>query len=268
MRVTMTSIAGSTDHPNEDFTAAGPAVAVLVDGAGISDLGGICRHGVAWYASRLTGELLGMLSFAPARPLPGVVAEAIRRVSDVHRDTCDLANPSSPMATVAILRLRLAEGRADHLLLGNSLLVLERAGRPPEIIEDRREVTIGGPYREKLEAAVTGSDEYDRAVDDFRRVLRANRNQPGGFFLAKDDPRAVDEAITGSCPITELTGAVLLSNGASRLVDKFGLADWPQFLDLLATDGPEEIIRRVRQAEASAGVIPDDATITQLAPFD
>ncbi|MFD5782805.1 hypothetical protein [Streptomyces sp. NPDC126933] len=74
-------------------------------------------------------------------------------------------------------------------------------------------------------------------------------------------PTAADEAITGSCPISGLTGAVLLSNGASRIVDRFGLADWPGVMTLLASSGPAEIIRRVRQAEARHAVAADDATI-------
>jgi hypothetical protein len=91
--------------------------------------------------------------------------------------------------------------------------------------------------------------------------LRANRNQPGGFWVAKDDPRAADEAITGSCPVSELTGAVLLSNGASRIVDRFRLTDWPGVMAVLASSGPAEIIHRVRQAEARHAVAADDATI-------
>jgi hypothetical protein len=109
----------------------------------------------------------------------------------------------------------------------------------------------------ELEAAAEGSDEYHRVLRD----LRANRNQQGGFWVAKDDPRAADEAITGSCPISELTGTVLLSNGASRIVDRFRLADWPGVIAVLASSGPAEIIHRVRQAEARHAVAADDATI-------
>ncbi|MFD0886707.1 integrase, partial [Streptosporangium algeriense] len=43
--------------------------------------------------------------------------------------------------------------------------------------------------------------------------------------------------------------AALLSDGASRLTDLFGLATWRQLLDLLAHDGPQELIARVRAAE-------------------
>ena len=85
---------------------------------------------------------------------------------------------------------------------------------------------------------------------------------------AKDDPRAADEAVTGSRPVAGLHSAVLLSNGASRIVDLFRLAGWPQVLSVLATDGPAEVIRRVREAEAHHAVAADDATIAHCAALD
>ena len=57
-----------------------------------------------------------------------------------------------------------------------------------------------------------------------------------------------------------MTRAALLSNGASRLVDTFGLTDWAGLLRLL-DHGPAEIIRRVREAEARRGVATDNATV-------
>jgi hypothetical protein len=255
MRVTMTSVAARTGHPNEDFAGAVPTAAVLIDGAGIPGTESICRHGVAWYASRLGGGLLSLLSLGPDRGLPALLAEAIAQVTDTHRDTCDVANPISPSATVAILRR--SGDLIEHLVLGDSFLVLDRADAAPLVVTDPREVNISRSYQSALEAVADGSDEYHRILRD----LRANRNQPGGFWLAKDDPRAAGEAITGSCPISELTGAVLLSNGASRIVDRFRLTDWSGFMAVLAASGPGEIIHRVRQAEARHAVPADDATI-------
>ncbi|YCK37351.1 integrase [Actinomadura sp. ATCC 39365] len=256
MRVTTTSAAKRTDRANEDFTGAVPTAAVLLDGAGIPGTESICRHGVAWYAARLGGCLLSLLSLVPDRGLSALLAEAIEQVTDDHRDTCDVADPISPSATVAILRL--SGGFIEYLVLGDSFLVLDRADDAPLVISDPREVIISRSYQPAIEAAAKGSDEYHRLLRD----LRANRNQPGGFWLAKDDPRAAGEAITGSCPISELIGAVLLSNGASRIVDQFQLADWPEVMAVMASSGPAEIIRRVRQAEARHAVAADDATIT------
>ncbi|WP_143193946.1 protein phosphatase 2C domain-containing protein [Micromonospora sp. CB01531] len=256
MRVTMTSAAAGTGQANEDFVGAVPTAVVLIDGAGgFSGSESVCRHGVAWYASRLGGILLSLLSLVPDRNLSALLAEAIEQVTDDHRHTCDVADPISPSATVAILRR--SEGLIEHLVLGDSVLVLDRADGAPLVVSDPREVVISRSYQSALAAVAEGSEEYHRLLRD----LRANRNRPGGFWVAKDDPRAVDEAITGSCPISELAGAVLLSNGASRIVDRFGLTDWPGVMAVLASGGPAEIIHRVRQAEARHAVVPDDATI-------
>jgi hypothetical protein len=252
----MTSVAAArAGRVNEDFTGAVPTAAVLIDGAGIPGSESICRHGVAWYASRLGGSLLSLLSLARNRSLPALLAEAIAQVTDDHRNTCDVASPISPSATVAILRL--SDGLIEHLVLGDSVLVLDSVDGAPLVVSDPREVIISRSYQSALETTAEGSDEYHRLLRD----LRANRNRPGGFWVAKDDPGAADEALTGSCPISELTGAVLLSNGASRIVDRFRLADWPEVMAVLASSGPADIIRRVRQAEARHGVAADDATI-------
>lgn len=254
--MTMASVAAvRSGRVNEDFTGAVPTAAVLIDGAGIPGAESICRHGVAWYASRLGGSLLGLLSSGRDQGLPELLAEAIEQVTDQHRDGCDVADPISPSATVAILRL--SGGLVEYLVLGDSVLVLDRADGAPLVVSDPREVVISRSYRSALEATVEGGDEYRRLLRD----LRANRNRPGGFWVAKDDPRAADEAVTGSCPVSELTGAALLSNGASRFVDRFRLADWPGAMAVLASSGPTEIIRRVRQAEARHAVAADDATI-------
>jgi hypothetical protein len=215
---------------------------------------------VAWYAGRLGASLL---SLAAERSPSAMLAEAVEQVTDLHRDTCDVADPISPSATVAILRVS-GGGMVEYLVLGDSVLVLDRADGAPLVVGDPREVIISESYRPALEAVAEGSDEYRRIL----RELRANRNRPGGFWVAKDDPRAADEAITGSCPVSELTGAVLLSNGAGRIVDRFRLADWPRVMSVLASSGPAEIIRRVRRAEARHAVTPDDATITHCTDLE
>ncbi|MGW2084798.1 integrase [Streptomyces sp. NPDC001880] len=258
----MTSVAARTGRANEDFVGAVPAAVVLVDGAGIPGTESICRHGVAWYAGRLGSSLLGLLSRVRDRSLSALLAEAIEQVTEDHRGTCDVADPVSPSAAVAVLRR--SGDRIDHLVLGDAFLVLDRADGAPLVVSDPREVTISRPYASALGAVAEGSDECRRILRD----LRAHRNRPGGFWVAKDDPRAADEAITGSCPVSGLTGAALLSNGASRIVDRFRLVDWPQAMALMTSSGPAEIIHRVRQAEARHAVVADDATIAHCTGLD
>jgi hypothetical protein len=56
--------------------------------------------------------------------------------------------------------------------------------------------------------------------------------------------------VTGTLPAKSLHRAVLLSDGASRLVDLFELATWEELLALLDENGPDELLRQVRAAEA------------------
>jgi len=111
-----------------------------------------------------------------------------------------------------------------------------------------------------------GTPGYDRIRESCIQELRGRRNQHGGYWIAKDDPRAAAEAVTGRRLLPDLDSAVLLSNGASRIVSPYGVTSWPGVLELLGASGPAEIIRRVRQAEvrgeASPDVAaPDDATV-------
>ncbi|WP_062439023.1 hypothetical protein [Herbidospora daliensis] len=252
MKVTTASAAARPGRINEDFTGATSTTAVLVDGAGIPGAEPTCRHGVAWYARTLGGALL---SPAPASTLPTLLAEAITRVTDLHRHTCDVTNPISPSAAVAILRVR--GDHLDHLVLGDAVIALDRLTGPPIVTTDPREVTISRAYESRLAATTPGSDEHHRLLAE----LRAHRNQPGGFWVAKDNPRAADEAVTGRHPTADLSAAALLSNGASRIVDHFALTDWPQTLAILSTRGPAAVIGQVRQAEKRHATEPDDATI-------
>ena len=83
------------------------------------------------------------------------------------------------------------------------------------------------------------------------RALRRTRNRPGGYWVAAADPQAASQAVTGTLPSRSLRRAVLLSDGASRLVDLFELATWEELVALLDESGPEELVRQVRAAEAN-----------------
>src|SRR5262249_59284150 len=96
----------------------------------------------------------------------------------------------------------------------------------------------------------------------------AARTQPGGFWRAAAAPAAASQAVTGSEPMDALSGVALLSDGATRLADRFDLATWDQLAAVLADEGPAGLIRQVRAAEDTdpegqrwpRGKIHDDAT--------
>lgn len=56
MRVTIASAPARAGRLNEDFVGATSTAVVLVDGAGVPGAESVCRHGVAWYATRLGGS--------------------------------------------------------------------------------------------------------------------------------------------------------------------------------------------------------------------
>jgi hypothetical protein len=263
VRVSMATSAAPAGRPNEDFAGAVPGAVVLLDGAGIPGSESICVHGVAWFTHRLGGALLGQLSRGDGQDLAAILAAAIGETADDHRDTCDLPNPSSPQATVAIARVN--QDHLDYLLLADSFLVINRAGVAPEVLTDGREAEARRICSAPLDGVPVETPEYDRIHDSCVEAMRACRNQRGGYWIAKDDPRAAEEAVTGSCPLAELKSITLLSNGASRIVAPYELTDWPGVVDVLAAHGPAEIIRRVRQAEdhpwSADARVPDDATV-------
>jgi len=264
MKVVMATSPGH-GRPNEDFVGAVPGAVVLLDGAGIPGTEAICHHGVAWYSHTLGTTLLGLLSRQPDLGLAPALAEAISHVADLHRGTCDLANPSSPQATVAAVRLH--AGRVEHLVLADAFVVLDSSESGPQVITDPREVDVRNKCAVPLRGLSSGSPEYERALPSVISAIRARRNQPGGYWIAKDDPRAASEAVTGSTTLARLNGAAVLSNGAGRFVDPYRLGEWRDVVDLLRTKGPDEIVRRVRAAEASVGpsgsdaYSPDDASV-------
>lgn len=264
MRVSMATSAGKPGRPNEDFVGAVPGAVVLLDGAGIPGAESLCCHGVAWYTHRLGGALLGRLSRADGQHLAVLLAAAISEIAADHRETCDLANPSSPQATALMVRAH--RGRLEYLLLADSYLVLEPARGDPHVLTDEREVEARRVCAAPLDGVPPGTPEYERVRAACVEALRARRNQPGGYWIAKDDPQAAAEAVTGSRSLDDLTGVALLSNGASRIVDPYGVTDWPGVLRLLVDAGPSEVIARVRRAEArTAGgsglPVPDDAAV-------
>ncbi|MFC6879870.1 MULTISPECIES: protein phosphatase 2C domain-containing protein [Actinomadura] len=215
---------------NEDFAAVGPGWVVLLDGATAQP--GVesgCRHDPAWLVRRLGGLLAARLALEGGEPLADLLAENIKAVAEQHALSCDLGNPDSPSATVAMLRRR--EERLDWLVLADSPVVVDVAG----------------------EVRVLRDDRVDRLPAYTAQAVREARNAPGGFWVASTRPEAAYEALTGELPVEGVRRAAVLSDGAARLVERFGVMGWAELLDLLESEGPGEVVRRTRELEAVRG---------------
>lgn len=223
---------------NEDVLVAGPDFVAVLDGATAApgvDSG--CRHDVAWVARHLAGQLALRLHRSAAA-LPELLAESIAELMAEHADTCDLSNPDSPSATVAILRE--LPGGFDYLVLADSPILLDD-GTLHVIVDDR----------------------LDRLPDYSFAGVAGSRNAEGGFWVASTNPAAADHALTGT--VDSVRRAAVMSDGAARLVERFDELSWLELLDALESQGPSELISRTRKAEAAVAEIRrgkrfDDAT--------
>jgi hypothetical protein len=80
-------------------------------------------------------------------------------------------------------------------------------------------------------------------------AVRAARNNPDGFWVASTRPEAAYQAVTGSIPADQVRRAGLFSDGAARLVERYGQMGWQELLELLDSHGPQAVIERTRAAE-------------------
>jgi hypothetical protein len=272
MRVAMASSAGHPDRPNEDFVGAVPGAVVLLDGAGIPGSEVVCRHGVGWYVQSLGHTLLGQLFSDPGLELAAALGASIEHVAELHRPMCDIASPISPQASVAVVRF--ADDFADYLVLADAFVVVDLAGAAPQVVTDPREVQVRRECTSVLRGLSANAPEYEQVLLGVTDAFRQQRNRQGGFWVAKDDSEAATQAVTGRVPLERVHAVALLSNGASRIVMPYQLAEWPAVMDLARTAGPHEVLRRVRAAESGAGDHafrsgvsgPDDATVAFCAP--
>jgi hypothetical protein len=266
MRVTIATDP-APGHLNEDFAAATANATVLLDGAGLSDVDdGGCIHGVAWYTRHLGGELLARMLDQPAADLASVLGEAISTVTDSHRTTCDINHPGTPSSTVIMVNSW--NDVLHYLVLADSVLVINEHDQR-QVICDDREATVGRQHRRDMDAQPGGTTAHRTARRAYVETLRSYRNRPGGFWVAAGTPDAASHAITGQVETETIQSVLLLSDGASRLVDRFKLSTWDETTRLILDSGCEALLRAVRGAEYAdpqgqrwpRGKIHDDATV-------
>ncbi|MET7638424.1 hypothetical protein [Streptomyces sp. NPDC005438] len=258
MRVDLTSEPGDPRVPNEDFAAVavpssgtGGAL-VLLDGVTppAEDYG--CRHSVAWFTARLGGALQQLLLAEGRLTLAECLSRAIARTAEAHQDGCDLSHRRTPQATVVLARWD--EERVDHLVLSDSVLLLESPDGEVRPVLDRR--LTGLPervrrLRQRVRRAPEGSAEHARLRREYVAAVEGLRNAPvgSGFFTAAADPTVARHAVVGDTPRDQVRSLLALTDGAGRWVEVFQLGDWAKLLGLVRQEGTESLVARVREAE-------------------
>ncbi|MEU1812751.1 hypothetical protein [Micromonospora aurantiaca (nom. illeg.)] len=199
---------------------------------------------------------------------------ALRQVLSVTTDT-DLG-PYSPPDVLQAPSERAIDrchgrrqwARLRYLVLADSVLVINELGNQ-HVISDGREAETGRRHRGAMDAVPADTAAHDDSRRAYVETLRAYRNHPGGFWVAAADPQAASEALTGEVDKGRAESVLLLSDGASRPADRFGLMTWDELAKLVSTAGCPALLRKVRDAENSdprgrrwpKGKIYDDATV-------
>lgn len=246
MRVSWATELGLAERGNEDFVAAAAGAVVLLDGCGLplgTELG--CAHGTAWYAralgSRLLARMLDGLAGPPAAPPVGPPEG--RYVPG-----------GRPLVN------RLAGAVADVAAAHRGTCDLRNPSTPAATVVALR---VRG---ETLDYLVLGDSTLLLQHTTGRLAVVTTQVAPR---YAAADPAVAQHAGTGSVPLRDLRRALLLSDGATRLVDVFGMLDWRELARLAEEYGPAALIERTREAERSdprgerwpRGKIHDDATV-------
>ncbi|MFI0566749.1 hypothetical protein [Streptomyces scabiei] len=218
----------------------------MLDGLSTAGLDTGCRHGVTWYVAHLGSQLVAELADA-GTPLTTGLAGALERVAALHPE-CDLGNPGTPSATVAILRER--QGFLDHLVLADSPIVLEQA-RGFTVLTDLRVDDVLPELRAEVEQYETNTAEHREALRRLVTEQRQTRNTPTGYWVAASTAEAATHAVVGSTPTEDIHAAAVLTDGVSRLVTEYGMATWPEVFTTLRGGGPQELIAAVRRVEST-----------------
>jgi hypothetical protein len=228
---------------NEDMFVVGPNWWLVLDGATAPNgrVSG-CIHDVPWLVRTLASRLAYDLTCSGTQiSLTRILAGAIHGLCLAHADTCDLSNPDSPSTTVAITRAD-TNGGLEYIALADSPLLIE-TDEGVQLVHDDRTAYL-----------------TDRTLDGISRA----RNSDTGFWVASTRPEAAEYAKSGR--MDNVQSFAMLTDGASRWKEMFGLGTWAELHKSITEYGPAAVIARVRGNELEQGMPPrgkqyDDATI-------
>ena len=213
---------------NDDSYLVGPRFAAVLDGCTDPGRDSGCEHDVPWLVSRLSAHLASGLAAARPSGLPDVVAQAIKATMADHPG-CDLTNPDSPSSTVTVLRE--IDDEVEYLVLGDSPLVFEHAdGGVRHLVDDQVDHLPGYSFDE----------------------VAHWRNRDGGFWVAAAVPEAAYRGVHGVLQRDDVRRALLVTDGVSRLVDRYGWS-WNRLMETAVAEGPRRLIAAVHAEDALAG---------------
>ena len=245
--------------PNEDRIGMINDAVWVLDGATTpATVPSCCDKDASWYVERLNAALTAQLQDAQPE-LRAALAAAITEVQEQHARSCpNPAEGRGPSSTVAIAR---RDGAwLDVLVLGDSTVLLDHSDHITAI-RDTRLAAVARQFRREIETALANGhgyrdDDHERRRAQLVEAERLRRNRDGGYWIAADQPRAAEHALSSRHRIgtkaPNVSRVVLMSDGVHNAASRFALFDSNERLFAAAADGgPKACIRKLRAAEAS-----------------
>ncbi|SCG14585.1 Protein phosphatase 2C [Micromonospora echinofusca] len=229
------------DRPSEDRIFTTDNAAVVLDGASQPDASD--RDG-GWLADTLGREIAERLHQS-GDDLDQLLTDAITSVMKRH----DLRAGAAPSTTVSIARWD--SDSIDILVLGDSpVIALTHDGELRQVRDDRLR-QVARYQRQQLNRAGPGFGFDD--ADQWRNLTnaeRTQRNQPGGYWIAEATPEAAAHAMRDRWDIQDLTAILMMTDGVSAGVDRYGQpAEWRTAVDMALAD-PALLVDLVHDTEA------------------
>jgi hypothetical protein len=232
---------------SEDHVYVSSAGVVVLDGA--TSIARTVRSG-GWYAGVLGARLATHLSADPRRGLADMLEAAIDEV----RQAYDLRPGASPSSTVTMVRW--SDVLVEGLVLGDSPIVVLTRDERIIVFEDRRLARVASDrhraYREHLRAGGGFGERHRRLIGDLQAEERKVRNTEQGFWIAEAVPEAARRAAVARWPRHEVAAMLIATDGVASGPQHYGVpGDWRQAIELAAGSGPQELLRRIQDAEQS-----------------
>jgi hypothetical protein len=229
-----------------------PQAAVVVDGAGFpKSLRMGCSHSVTWYARMLATSFHAWLlesAISMREALAG------RLPTWPHSTGIDAISPPG------LHRPPLPAG--EH-----------HPGRSDEITDRRLDDWVERRLRAFSQDRVGECDAAGELLAVRRATVEAGRNVPGGFWCCQNEPEAAEYALAGKHALSDLRGAILATDGATRGLHLLpGTHDLDGLVTRVLDGAHSSIFSEIRAAERAASAVlsaravkvHDDATLVSL----
>jgi len=128
---------------------------------------------------------------------------AIEQTAHAHKTECDLSNPATPAAAVAMVRF--GSTNVSYLVLSDTTVILDRSNGL-EVVTDTRLNLSAAEERRLVDSFPSGSPEKSAALIEMKKAEISVRNSADGYWVAAAEAAAVSHALTGELPADAVAG--------------------------------------------------------------